>query len=960
MNTRNLVGIVLATCLVGAIPVQAQPTNSTQQILQMESFQEGLVWVGDQMPAEAENKELLEILNHLHESWWTSGVEQFLRGHPQSPWAASLRHDYAMFCRSTGRTSKALEQWATAWPLVRADASPTGQKLAGTILANWMDLLSSLGRLEKLKELVAVGDQWHFASNQDRDMFEGAKNSYYLMSSHPGIAYRCGTFALKAVGLQLQPDNHALENLVELPSPTNGFSLASLVDMAKHYKLNLTAARRTAGQDLIVPSVVHWRQNHYAAILQQQGDLYLVNDPTFGGSKWMPATVINEEASGEFLIPVISQTNGWTELARTETEAIRGMGLPNNINDAKDKGCGKCAGCAGMPVAWVSEPYINLWLADEPVSYLTASGEPFTFRLTYKQRDSQPQTLYDVTSRIPGWEHSWSSRVRLISTAPCSDELVGCSSPGILRDVTATLYLAGGGTVDFSSGFFDAETRLQLLQQGSGVTLLLAADGGNNGLRLVHPDGSQEIYGLGYGAHVPAGSYLQTVYSLTRHIDAHGRTTWFNYGTTNLIPVLTSVVDPDGRTNTLKYSSNALLLEVVNPYGFSAKFKYDASGNLTNITDAQGLVSSVSYDANHYPTALVTPYGTNKFEIFVNATVATENGQGNFGGHDLVDRAVRMTDPVGATSLYLYRYDESTFMATTYATNEVPTGTPLGTLDDGHGSSTNGLAAVCFRNSFYWDARQYPTLSTTNFLAFPANDYVRGRMRHWLQDTNDLTLSGFVSVERAASPDGTTEGLKTFYDYPGKIFPHRSGANPLPSVTAWRLPGGETHYQYDRFDAFGNVTNSVETCTLPDGTLGTRTNQLVYARNYYTNTFGILSGGSIVNTATTIFTVPNLLTQVIGADGQPLWTYGGFDTVTWTNYFKAGSQTNGVLSSWTRVMPRYVTNGVGQVATFSFTGFDLVTSLKSFAGLTTTNFYSNPTNGFLLQTIDLEIGRTNS
>src|SRR5439155_16336026 len=96
----------------------------------------------------------------------------------------------------------------------------------------------------------------------------------------------------------------------------------------------------------------------------------------------------------------------------------------------------------------------------------------------------------------------------------------------------------------------------------------------------------------------------------------------------------------------------------------------------------------------------------------------------------------------------------------------------------------------------YWNSRQYAGLSTNNILSLTTNDYLRARLRHWLQDTNELFVTGLVSIERDPSPDGTAEGLKLFYDYQGKIFGHREGTNALPSVTAWRLPGGETHYDY--------------------------------------------------------------------------------------------------------------------------------------------------------------------
>ena len=996
MKIKNSIGIALAACLIGAITAKAQTTNLTQQILQMETFREGLVLTGNQQPTEAENKELLEVLNHLHEEWWTAGVEQFLRDYPNSPWAISLRHDYASFCRRTGRTTQALTQWEAAWTLAKSDTSPQGQKLAGTILANWMDLLSSLGRGDKLKELVAIGDQWHFVNVQDKNKFEGAKNSFYLMQEHPGIAYRCGTFALKTVGLRLQPENHALENLPEVASPTNGFSMAALVDMAKQYGLNMAVVRRAQGQDLIVPSVVHWRQNHYAAILEQQGDLYLVSDPTFGQQKWMPADVINGEASGEFLVPAASVTNGWTQLARNEIETIHGMGLPNNINDGKDKCCHRnfdgavaCAHCKGMPVWWVSEPYVNLWMADQPLSYVTSRGEPLTFQITYKQRDTRPSPQDNLVADT-GWNNSWSSYIHLYSTAPClNTHGTGCMPS--LSSCAAIVYLPDGGEVDFSAGQnYDAETRLKLVQQ-AGVSLKAGSDYGDNGLRLLHPDGSQDIYGLGMTIPVPYGDTSEANFLLSRHIDPHGNTTWFQYDSYGGPYVLTFVVDSDGRTNVLSYNTSShLLLSVTNAYGLSAHFKYDGSGNLTNIVDAQGLSSGISYDTNGYPTKLVTPYGTTQFSIVQNVV----SGQGNFGGHNLIDRAVQVTDPVGATSLYLYRYDCSSDtalnMATSFSSGDVPTGTPFGTLDYGNGSSTNSLAAVCFRNSFYWGARQYPTLSTTNINNFTANDYIRGRMRHWLQDGDDLDVAGYLSVERDASPDGSTEGLKTFYDYQGKVFAHRSGTNALPSVMAWRIPNGETHYQYELFDSFGNITSLISTYTQPNGSAGTRTNQFIYANNTYTYVLGTWNGSSIINTVTSSYTVPDLLTQVIGADGIPIWSYGGFDTVTWTNFFYTATQTNATTLTSLRVLPDYATNGVGQVAVSAFTsggipvtyydmwpgtatqtnfnfgktiavtytGYGKVASTKSVAGLTTTNIYD--ASGFLARTIDLEINRTNS
>ena len=169
----------------------------------------------------------------------------------------------------------------------------------------------------------------------------------------------------------------------------------------------------------------------------------------------MPAEVINEEASGIFLVPATTNKLGWTRLAESETLLVRGMGIPANyVSDGKDKGCITVAGgaqlcnCAGMPVWWMSEPYINLWIGDEPISYLTSRGEKFGFRLSYKQRDTRATGMPGIPYTVPtaGWNHSWWSSLQIIQTSTESD---------------ATLYMANGGEASFTpSQTYDPENRL--------------------------------------------------------------------------------------------------------------------------------------------------------------------------------------------------------------------------------------------------------------------------------------------------------------------------------------------------------------------------------------------------------------------------------------------------------------------------------------------------------------------
>ena len=964
MKIKNLISATIGLCFIGT--VQGQTVNSTEQVLQNRTFEQGLVWIGSKAPSDAESQDLLNILNHASDEGWTTNFENFFNDHPQSPWSASLHHDYAVYCRGVGRTSKALEQWQTAWGLVKDEVSPAGRKLASSIIANWMDLLSSLGRLEQLKELIAIGNNLQFANSHDRDLFQGARNAYYLMKAHPAIAYRCGTFALKAVGEKLGIGQN-LGALVSLRSPTNGFSMEQLVEIGNKHGLDVVAVHRSQGQELIVPSVVHWRANHYAAIIDKEGDRYLVSDPTFGSQRYLTADVINEEASGDFLILSNSLSSGWTEIATNEIASIHGMGLPNNINDANDKGNGLSKPPCGMPVWWVSDPYINLWMADEPISYLTSRGEPITLRLSYKQRKQWDSTSFNFgTVGLPGWNNSWFSYVAI--STPTSLQNVSSGMPKTLGVCSsATVYLPDGGEVNFtpnSAQTYDNETRLQIQQQ-AGINFTFGFGTGDNGVRLIHADGSQDIYGLGLvdATYNPYG-LTRAEFLRTRHIDPHGNSLWFYYTNINAVYVLSSMVDYDGKTNVLSYYNGGayteLLSSVTNAYGLNIHIKYDANNNLTNIVDAIGMSSGITYDTNNNPTALITPYGTTKFSVTDNGITYGGGGYGNAGGDaaGLIDRSALIVDPTGATNLYIYRYDSGDVLTTATFSN-VPTNTPLGTLDDGTGSSDDGLNAVYFRNSYHWNPRQYAALSTGNMTSFTASDYLLARTRHWLQDTNDQYVTEYLSVERDPSPDGSTEGLKTFYDYHGKSYSYRAGTYPLPSVIAWCLPGGETHYEYKIYGSFGNVAQDITTYTKTGGGLGTRTNQFVFANNIYTNLLGTATTPTnvIITGVASTFIVPDLLTKVVGADENPIWTCGGFDPIYITNFFY-GAQTTAVIYCWSRVLPDFVTNGLNQVAATTYGSFDKITGSTSIAGLTTTNIYNG--SGFLAQTIDLQIGRTNS
>src|SRR5438309_9493776 len=62
---------------------------------------------------------------------------------------------------------------------------------------------------------------------------------------------------------------------------------------------------------------------------------------------------------------------------------------PNNAVDEEDELMSPAANQSSTGVtSWaVSEPYINLWLFDQPITYETSFGQPIGFSLAFKQRN---------------------------------------------------------------------------------------------------------------------------------------------------------------------------------------------------------------------------------------------------------------------------------------------------------------------------------------------------------------------------------------------------------------------------------------------------------------------------------------------------------------------------------------------------------------------------------------------
>ena len=742
-----------------------------------------------------------------------AALESFVLSHPASSWTPSLQANLGKYHRQRGRYTLALGHWEAAWEATRHYRSGQGKMVADFVLAHWTRLLASLGRYETLESI--------FGQNRGRVLDDGPlaqmwvrnREAFGQMQRHPGVSYQCGIFALDAVARQgrLPYDAAALQSV---PSPPAGFTMKALDELSGQLKLGLVAVKREQGQELIVPSVIHWRENHYAAIVRQRGDLYQVADPTFEDPQFLSAEAINAEASGNFLIPGSELKGGWRRLSAAEAEKIHGRGNPNFMADANDQicrtdcptGCAPgtgmavsygevpCEGCGaeaqvepGMPGWSVSEPYINLWLRDEPLGYQPAKGSRISLDLSCKQRE-ESAAPGDIFGFSMSWQCSWLSYLETVGNTPAT--------------VAVHLHLPGGGLSYFAFTNGEATNyynnlRLRVLTSGSTVT----------GYELLHPDGSKSVYAFLRTS--PSGIWSQVF--MSKQIDPQGRETQFrypNYDPNNSFVRLEEIIDPDSRTTRLYYETNFvyshnLVTRVVDPFGRTARFTYldyMGIGRLQQIEDVAGLKSQLTYGANGWPSALTTPYGTTTFDHIGYEVGRLED----------IDRHLIITVPGGGRHIYAYAQyctSQPIYLPPAYPDADVPQGTPVGTLDNGPGS----------RNSFYWGPRQSAGLPPSVY-DFTTAHYLKARMRHWLSGKDEFGLRKSVdslSIERAPSPDaaGTIEGQKTWYDYAGKPpgQPALSGSQNLPSLIARRLPDGSTWYEYYQRDGWGRTLSITRT-----------------------------------------------------------------------------------------------------------------------------------------------------
>lgn len=520
-------------------------------------------------------------------------LEAFIAEHPSSVWVPSLRANLGRHYGEQGAYTRALQHWESAWEATKGYADGPGKRVADYVLAKWTRKLLGLGRVEELGVLLAEAQGRRLDAGPLQQMLIRTREAYGVLKESPASSYRCGWVVLDELLRRARGKGLELSSLKEFYTEQNLFqscSMQTLVQIGQDERWPLAGVERPDSVlDLPYPAVMHMKLGHYMLLLGVEGGLVLGDDPLLGLRYYRPE-VLNEEASGRFLVRSGQIPDGWRQLSADEllntvgrcSNLGYGFGIfgdgwettcdscpkgecPPGLNNGPTTGSGGgsgggclgCGGAGGGMVRWkVTEPNINLWLQDEPISCQPAYGPAVGLQLSFKQRDEIAGLHTDVFGFGAGWNCGWLAFVDAGNMYPTYTNLI-----------TAILNMPGGGSVNFdlSSSTVASEyyynSRLTVTWVGNVVS----------SFTWDLPDGRQYIF-----QQLWSGQYFY----LTKAVDREGFATHFNYTVDldwNNDPCglrLTSLTDHVGSTlYTLGYTSagNSPYLVSSAPYNRSTR-----------------------------------------------------------------------------------------------------------------------------------------------------------------------------------------------------------------------------------------------------------------------------------------------------------------------------------------------------------------------------------------------------
>lgn len=691
----------------------------------------------------------LETVVNDHADESLQGLEDFVLKYPGSRWILAVELNRGLTLYRRGYFFKALEAFKTAWAAGK-DETNGAKKLADRALAELIRMDSRVGRMDDMKKWLDVLGPRKPDSIAARH-FEEAKDSMWVMENQPGKAFFCGPLALRNI-LSFQHSSRARDPLfVSTQSPQKGFSLDQVLQLSQALGMNLQAARRAPGARVILPSVVHWKLDHYAALLEARNGMIRSVDPTFQNDTWLSEKALDVEGSGYFLVPDGPLPEGWSRVSLSEAQTVWGKG--NVGNKAKPdpscpagaaggagmqkqnmgSSCQTCNSCkVGMPGVNIDLAEVAVMLFDQPIGYQPQVGPPIAFKLIYHQKT--PSALF-ASNLGPNFSFLWQGYVQY--------DFNGCPAAA----ANYLLVPTGGGQEPISSLGSTTQFSRSVVSASQTFAGTACLDGLPSVFTRALPDGSKEIYGQA------VTTLSQVKILLTQVVDPMGNAVDIHYDNSNRV---TSITDSTGQNSIFEYNDTDSnhITRITDPFGRFASFQYDSNGRLSTLTDQLGLSTSLTYNppsalSSDWLATMTTPYGTTTFDY----TGSVLNGT----------RELEVTAPEGLKQHARFSQPQ--------APPDAGAPVPTGLSPPYQGSYTNLLQ---YRNTFYWDAK---AMADAPLLTSSARIY------HWLH-TDEVSATQSNILESMKPPLES----RVWYSYEGQDneIVEAPGYNqlPLPSVTA--------------------------------------------------------------------------------------------------------------------------------------------------------------------------------
>lgn len=732
---------LLAEALPGAVQGDLSPTNGQASEIRIPDPQE-------LSPALVQELRLMPKMRSMTQ------VEAYLESQPESGDSAFLLFTAGRGLYQAGSYSRALDVLERAWTQASSSEAEgwKEEKLVARIAADLGGLYARLGRLEELEALLAEMEGRPIGGAQTL-AFDNLRQAVDSMQNRPEVSFRCGPAALETLFKAENPDSQIPATLRSATSPREGVSVATLESLSAGANMPYRAVRADP-LNPPVPSVVHWKAGHYAAIVEQTSEGYVVEDPTFMRKFVMAAEALAEESSGVFLVPVAKVKPEQAAIPAAEKAEIRGRGAPSQSDSENQGGSGDEDCPEGLPEYSFNDFYAALVIKDSPLFYAPPYGPEVAVQLYYFDAGNFDNATSEAGHAGRKWFLAW--RRYLENTA------TGSATPTIRMAKT-------DGRTEVLVADTNDPSQLSSTLTRTQIEMTNDAQGELTSLTKNLPDGSVETYAHKHEVFGETDKFYIT--SLT---DPHGNSLTFEYvtGTAKLKRVL----DALGRATTVHYSdstdgigadnpSRFTISAIKDPFGRIARFHYDSSDRLTRLVDVEDNETIFRYTDSTYTdfiTEMETPYGVSLFEK--NSTTA--------------EKELLITDPVGNQERLRFRFSyQGEPLPGVSGTSAVADETPASPgFDIANRQAYYGY--LYYGTTLHWDKKAMATLRKDPTLS----EYVAAHQTRWLQAGDNYNiLTGTPSSTRPALSH------REWYRYPDQINAGTFGSFDQPTTTIRRI-----------------------------------------------------------------------------------------------------------------------------------------------------------------------------